>query len=88
MSHSPREYGYSFERWTAQWLGKHLAKEFGIELSDHHISRLPREMGLSTRQTRQKVPTDLPTTKESGIAIRDLPSSPSFWLPFNPIKTH
>ena len=88
ISHSPREYGYSFDRWTAQWLGKHLAKEFGIELSARHISRLLKEMGLSTRQTREKVPTDLPTTKDSGIAIRDLPSSPSFWLPFNPIKTN
>ncbi len=88
ISHSPREYGYAFERWTAQWLGKHLAKEMGIELSDRHISRLLKEMGLSTRQTREKVSSDLPTTKEYGIAIRDLPSSPSFWLPFNPIKTN
>ena len=30
VSHSPREYGYPFQRWTAQWLGKHLAKELGV----------------------------------------------------------
>jgi transposase len=88
VNHSPREYGYSFECWTAQWLGKHLAKEFGIELSDRHISRLLKEMGLSTRRKREKVATDLPKTKDSGITIRDLPSSPGFWLPFNPIKTN
>jgi len=50
-SHSPREYGYSFERWTAQWLGKHLAKELGIQVSSCHINRLLKEMGLSTRKS-------------------------------------
>ena len=88
VSHNPRDYGYSFKRWTAQWLGKHLAKELGIEVSDRHIYRLLKEMGLSTRPRGEKVTTDLSKTKESGIAIRDLPSSPSFWLPFNPIKTN
>ncbi|MEH1858777.1 MAG: hypothetical protein V7L21_12375 [Nostoc sp.] len=32
VSHSPRLVGYSFERWTAQWLSKHLAKELGIKV--------------------------------------------------------
>ena len=50
-SHSPREYGYSFERWTAQWLGKHMAKELGIQVSSCHINRLLKEMGLSTRKS-------------------------------------
>jgi len=49
VSHSPREYGYSFQRWTGQWLRKHLAKETGIEVSDRHINRLLKKMGLSTR---------------------------------------
>jgi len=49
VSHRPRDYGYSFGRWTGQWLSKHLAKEFGIEVSDRHINRLLKEMGLSTR---------------------------------------
>ena len=48
-SHSPREYGYSFRSWTAEWLSKHLAKEFGIEISDRHISRLLQKLGLSKR---------------------------------------
>lgn len=50
VSHSPSKYGYSFRRWTAQWLGKHLAKELDIELSDCHVNRLLKQMGLSTRK--------------------------------------
>ena len=49
VSNSPKEFGYFFGRWTAQWLGKHLAKEFGVELSPRHINRLLKKMGLSTR---------------------------------------
>ncbi|MHC5937801.1 helix-turn-helix domain-containing protein [Nostoc sp.] len=45
---SPRDHGYGFRRWTANWLGKHLVKEFGIEVSDRHIKRLLKQMGLST----------------------------------------
>ena len=49
VSNSPREYGYAFERWTAQWLNKHLAKELGISFSNYHITRLLKSMGLSTK---------------------------------------
>ncbi len=49
VSHSPRDYGYGFERWTAQWLSKHLVKELEIKVSACHINRLLKEMGLSTR---------------------------------------
>lgn len=52
VSYSPRDCGYAFSSWTAQWLSKHLAKEFGIEVSDRHINRLLKKMGLSTRQKR------------------------------------
>jgi transposase len=48
VTSSPRDYGYSFCRWTAGWLQKHLAKELGIEISDRHIKRLLKQMGLST----------------------------------------
>ncbi|MEH1941819.1 MAG: helix-turn-helix domain-containing protein [Nostoc sp.] len=48
INSSPREHGYAFRRWTANWLGKHLAKEFEIEVSDRHIKRLLKQMGLST----------------------------------------
>lgn len=48
VNHNPRDYGYSFRRWTANLLQKHLAKEFGLEISDRHIKRLLKKMGLST----------------------------------------
>lgn len=57
VSHSPREYGYAFSSWTAQWLSKHLAREFGIEITDRHINRLLKQMGLSTKQKPQGNPT-------------------------------
>lgn len=56
--HSPRDYGYSFRRWTAQWLSKHLAKELGIGVSDRNVNLLLKKMGLSTRpksETAEKV---------------------------------
>jgi transposase len=52
LNHSPRDYGYSFQSWTAHWLSKELAKEFSIEVSARHINRLLKDMGLSTRQKR------------------------------------
>lgn len=58
-SHSPREHGYAFQRWTAQWLGKHLEKELGIKFSNCHINRLLKQMGLSTRPK--------PTTDEKAV---------------------
>lgn len=51
-SRSPREYGYSFHNWTAQWLGKHLAHELGIEVGARHINKLLKKMGLSTRRSK------------------------------------
>ena len=89
VSHSPREYGYSFQRWTAQWLGKHLAKELGIKVSDCHINRLLKEMGLSTRQRRESAHLGTDGTKDSNIIIGDLQSSPdpNFLWSLNLIKT-
>jgi transposase len=65
---SPREYGYSFERWTGEWLSKHLNKELGIELSSRHVNRLLKEMGLSTR--KKLINTN--KSKDSGIVLREL----------------
>ncbi|MCF4967783.1 transposase [Nostoc sp. CMAA1605] len=48
VNSNPRDYGYPFRRWTANFLERHLAKEFGIEISDRHIKRLLKQMGLST----------------------------------------
>jgi transposase len=75
ISHSPRDYGYSFRRWTANWLQKHLAKELGIEISDRHIKRLLKQMGLSTRQkTDQTQVTAVKNHSNSSILIHDLKS--------------
>lgn len=85
VSNSPREYGYPFQRWTAQWLSKHLAKEMGIEVSDRHINRLLKDMGLSTRKKQKEAQPIMNKLDEqdSSITICDLPSasSPNFlWL--------
>jgi transposase len=49
VSKSPKEFGYSFPRWTGQWLGKHLAKEFNIDVSARHINRLIREIEVAAQ---------------------------------------
>ena len=46
---SPRDYGYPINYWTGQWLSDHLAKELGVTISDRHINRLLKQMGLSSK---------------------------------------
>ncbi|WP_442944222.1 helix-turn-helix domain-containing protein [Nostoc sp.] len=70
ISSSPRDHGYVFRRWTANWLGKHLTKEFGIEVSDRHIKRLLKQMGLSTLAK----PSNPEQAQGSKILISDLKS--------------
>jgi hypothetical protein len=53
VSHSPKVFGYGFSRWTAYWLRQHLLTELQIAVSERHINRLLRQMGLSTRQRIQ-----------------------------------
>ncbi|RUT10210.1 hypothetical protein DSM106972_007050 [Dulcicalothrix desertica PCC 7102] len=72
VSHSPREYGYPFGRWTAQWLAKHLVKEIGVQVSSCHINRLLKEMGLSTRPRKDKVEENQHIHLQR-IKIEDLP---------------
>jgi transposase len=55
VSRSPRDFGYPFRRWTAHWLSKHLAREFDIEVSDRHINRLLKQMGLSTKEANKTI---------------------------------
>lgn len=91
VSNSPRDYGYPFQSWTGQWLGKHLAKEFCIEISDRHINRLLKQMGLSTSSQRKQTKTaahplnSKDSGKDSGIVISNLksaspPESSELWL--------
>jgi transposase len=75
ISHSPRDYGYCFRRWTVSWLSKHLAKELGIEVSDRHIKRLLKQLGLSTLPKPNQI-SEVTTqkTNNSKILIHDLKS--------------
>lgn len=74
---SPRQHGYPFEQWTGRWLSKHLATEFGIVVSERHINRLLKEMGLSTRQTScLKRQGETKLTERVSIKIQDLEASP------------
>lgn len=88
-SHSPREYGYPFQRWTGQWLSKHLAKELGIKVTSSHVNRLLNEMGLSTRPKDNTTEKYSSSQRDSGIKIGDLPSNvqPSFSWQFSLMKT-
>jgi len=83
LTSSPRDHGYGFRRWTTNWLGKHLVKEFGIEVSDRHIKRLLKEMGLSTLPK----PNNTEQAQGSKILIFDLKSTTipddSEFLPIN-----
>lgn len=73
VSKDPRDYGYSFRRWTANWLGKHLAKELGVKVSDGHIKRLLKQMGLSTKAKPSNTSDNLPEQpNNSQIFIGDL----------------
>ncbi|WP_019500396.1 helix-turn-helix domain-containing protein [Pseudanabaena sp. PCC 6802] len=77
VGHSPRNYGYAFQRWTAHWLSKHLAKELGITISDRHVNRLLKSMGLSTRMPAGTSETQANASDSANerVAIRDLPYS-------------
>lgn len=71
VTSNPHEYGYGFKRWTAKWLSKHLAKELDIAISDRHVNRLLKEMGLSTRKS-QRASLSKPVIKGETIVIEDL----------------
>ena len=71
VSHDPRQFGYSFRRWTAHWLNRHLSQEYDISVSDRHINRLLKQMGLSTRTVYAASSQDrMPSA--SRITIQDL----------------
>ncbi len=75
VNDNPRNHGYSFQRWTANWLNKHLTKELGIKVSDCHVKRLLKQMGLSTKPKPNNFLKDkTQKTQNSQIFIADLPS--------------
>lgn len=75
VSNSPRDYGYSFERWTGDWLSKHLNQELGIKVTARHINRLLKQMGLSTRpKSFNSSEVNDNSTDNSGLVFRGLSS--------------
>lgn len=75
VTSSPKDHGYAFSRWTAKCLSQHLAKELGIQISDRHVNRLLKQMGLSTRNSQQAEVVEN-SSPQRGIKIKDLnPSS-------------
>lgn len=76
VTHSPRDYGYSFRTWTAHWLCKHLARELGISVSDRHLNRLLKQMGVSTKPKPSNADEGKTEKAQSTkILIRDLEST-------------
>jgi Winged helix-turn helix len=75
------------QRWTAKQLSEQLAKGFGVKITDQHINRLLKQMGLSTRQkASNSKDTNDPILTSKSILITDIqsenniPDSPSFLL--------
>jgi transposase len=71
-SHSPRQFGYPFERWTAHWLRRRLQEETSLEVSERHIHRLLKQMGLSTRHPPHSSPHRLAKIEIHDIEIPDI----------------
>lgn len=74
VSNSPRDYGYSFERWTGQWLSKHLSQELGIEVTARHVNRLLKQMGLSSRSKSVENSATDNSKDNSNLVLCKLPS--------------
>jgi transposase len=80
---SPKEHGYAFKRWTAKCLSQHLSAELGIQISDRHVNRLLKQMGLSTRDSQHQTKPDASSSSKSvvgRITIQDLNPSASSQL--------
>ncbi|GBF80877.1 helix-turn-helix domain-containing protein [Aphanothece sacrum] len=86
VSHSPSHYCYSFKRWTADWLSRHLEKEFDIKVSNRYINQLLKQMGLSTKPKQNKLENHhLSLSNTKNLLIQDIPNhnriqSEKFWL--------
>ncbi|NJL52949.1 MAG: helix-turn-helix domain-containing protein [Hydrococcus sp. SU_1_0] len=83
VTSSPKEHGYAFERWTAKCLSQHLNVELGIQISDRHVNRLLKKMGLSTKNSQHQTKSDesFPSKSTTGrIRIQDLNPSASAQL--------
>lgn len=80
VSQSPREvkvpdrdFTYSTRQWTAKKLSEHIFAELGIKISDRHINRLLKKMGLSTRKKPSKSQNnENKNSSNNGIFITDI----------------
>ncbi|MFM2313518.1 MAG: hypothetical protein RLZZ04_2794 [Cyanobacteriota bacterium] len=80
VTSSPKEHGYAFKRWTAKCLSQHLSAELGIQISDRHVNRLLKQMGLSTKNSPDQTKSDESSSTKSAsgrISIQDLNPSAS-----------
>jgi transposase len=79
-----RDFTYHTRQWTAKKLSEHLWAELGIKISDRHINRLLKQIGLSTRPKSNNLEKNDPKKSEtnqsskSGIVIRDIPEDVAF----------
>lgn len=83
VTSSPKEHGYAFKRWTAKCLSQHLSTELGIQISDRHVNRLLKQMGLSTKNSQHQTKSDESDSSKSAlgrISIQDLNPSASSQL--------
>jgi transposase len=71
LSSNPQNYGYPFNKWTLAWLNRHLSTELGVTISDRHLKRILKDLGLSTRSKANSVG---PIPENPRICIGDLSS--------------
>ncbi|MFY7804934.1 MAG: helix-turn-helix domain-containing protein [Limnoraphis robusta] len=79
VTQSPREvkvpncdFTYSARHWTGKKLSEHMSAEFGIKISDRHINRLLKNMGLSTRPQPSSGENNQTKYPENSIVIDDI----------------
>jgi transposase len=75
MRANPKDLGYPFSRWTGQWLSKHLAQEFNIDVTARHINRLIEEMNVEIKAADSIHLHHQQISKSQQIAISDLHSA-------------
>ena len=88
-----KTYTYPYQRWTAKKLGEHLAKELEITISDRHVRRLLKEMGLSTRNQHQQAKgLNSKSSSRNRVLIEDLDLAQvpetSDWFSFNQMNSN
>jgi transposase len=66
----PRELGEHFTEWTGYSLSRRLEKEFGIQVSKHHVNRLLKQSDLDAKESLSK---SKDRKERSRISICNLP---------------